>query len=913
MKKLLFVISIVALLLVAGVFSYRYYAQKRPEIWQLVPSNAFLVYESIVAGKSWNTLTSKPVWNSLSAIPFFDNAEKEIQYLDSISGKDGSLDKLFRNFEFVASFHVSSSSSFDVLYFLDLHNSQNLATFERMVSVVEGNFAFNKTSRIYQDIEIIEIKKKGEEKKFAFLIHKDYFIGSYSPVLVEDVVRNIKKDYGESFYDEMVDLKSVSKLEDDEGNVYLAYRRLAAAINIFLDNDKEFAFGDLVRLAENSFLDLKITDNELLLNGTTKLPHGHPAYFLSIFTDQNPGKINIEKILPDNTAVFVGYTFTDLDRWKQNMSRYWSATNEKLLENWMDFMTENEFAVDWIDGEIGMAIMEAVEVKDPDRVLLIKAKNPEETFGNLENLATAYAEKHNDSVYLEDYGDRKIVQLSATEWPKLFLGDLFGGFENSYISVYDKYIVVGNSLDGVKQFMQANEAENTWGKNVRQSLFLENTLGEANLSLMVNTDKAWNFILNLLNDEWKSLFKTYEPQIKSLDRLAFQWSNLDGNFYTSCAIGHQKVDKPRINTSRFKTLLNTYTIGEITTRPYLVRNHNNDRWEVMVQDKSNILYLISNEGMVLWGDSLKAPIVTDIHQIDYYKNNKLQYLFATANEIHLLDRNGHYVENFPIKLDSRVKLDHLSVVDYNNTREYRLMAADEGGDIYLFDKEKANLEGWRPRDLSGTLVSPGKHIRVKGGDCMIAFQKNGILNVMNRRGNMYSGFPFDFKENVDGDLFINIGNDFKSTSLSSITRSGEFISVNLQGDVLKREQLYKPSKECKFWLVQDALEKTYLIVRQEYNNLSFITPKGDILFEKNIIGSSELNVQYYFFSADRQLVVVNDLEQEFSYIFNQSGDLINLEPIESSHPVSILYYSRDKTYHIYKCFGNNVSILTAGE
>src|SRR5690606_36184121 len=127
------------------------------------------------------------------------------------------------------------------------------------------------------------------------------------------------------------------------------------------------------------------------------------------------------------------------------------------------------------------------------------------------------------------------------------------------------------------------------------------------------------------------------------------------------------------------------------------------------------------------------------------------------------------------------------------------------------------------------------------------------------------------------------------------------ISVNLQGDVLKREQLYKPSKESKFWLVQDALEKTYLILRQEYNNLSFITPKGDILFEKNIIGSSELNVQYYFFSADRQLVVVNDLEQEFSYIFNQSGDLINLEPIESSHPVSIVYYSRDNTYHIYKC------------
>lgn len=912
LKKVFFIVF-TGVILLAGGFFYKFFSQKRPDIWHLIPSNAFMVYESANAGKAWNSLTEKPLWNSLTSIPFFNRAENEIKLLDSISGKDGTLDKLFRNFEFIASLHVTSSTSFDVLYLLDLNNAENLTAFERIVSVTSGNFAYNRSTRTYRNYEITELKKKGEDKKFSFLVYQNYFIGSYSSILVEDAVRNIAADFTTSFYDEMKQLKDVSKLEDDEGNIYLDYRRMAAAIDIFMDKDKDFAFDEVIRLADNSFLDLKITDNELLLNGTSSLPQGHPAYFLSTFTGQNPGKLSIEKILPDNTAIFVGYTFTDLDKWKQNMGKYWSANNEKRLNQWIEFMTENEFTIDWIDGEVGLGIMEAIDVTEPDRILLLKAKDTDEAFAHIENLATQLAQRQNDSIYSEEYNNKRIIQLAAKEWPQLFLGDLFTGFENSFVTIFDQYILVGNSVNAVKQFILANENENTWGKNVRQSLFLENTLSEANFSLMINTDKAWNFILNLLNDEWKTFFKTYETQLKSLDRLAFQCGNLDGNFYTSCAIGHQKVDKPNITTSKFKTLQSTYTISEIRTKPFPVKNHNNGKWEVMVQDRSNILYLISNEGIVLWGDSLHAPVVSEIHQVDYYQNKNLQYLFATPHQIHLLDRNGHYVENFPITLDESVKLEHLSVIDYDNSKRYRFMAVDNGGDIYLFDKEKENLEGWTPRSLSGRLTRPGRHIRVKGGDCMIALQENGTLNVMNRRGEMYKGFPFDFKDDITGDLFIDIGNNFKTTSLTSITENGQLISVNLNGDVLKREQLYRPGRECKFWLVQDALEKTYIIVRQEYNNLSFIDPEGNVLFEKNIIGSADLRVQFYYFSSDQQLIVVTDQEQEFTYIFNQSGNLINLEPIESGWPIAVFYYSIDKTYHIYKCFGNNFSVLTAGE
>ncbi len=913
MKKLLFGLFILLILVSGGYFYYKYFHNVRPDIWQLVPSNAFLAYESENASKSWNNLTSKPIWNSASSIPFFHQAEKEIKYLDSISGADGSLDKIFRNFSFVASLHITSSTTFDALYFLDLNNANNQSTLKTILNVIEGDFSFSTTSRNYQDFTITEIKKKGENRKFSFLVYENYFIGSYASMLIEDVIRNIAREFTSSFADQIKGLESVSKLEDDEGNIYLDFSRLAAAVDVFIDKNKSFPFRDLIRLAENSFLDFKITDNEVLLNGTTKIPKGHSGYFLSMFGEQDPGKIEMQRFLPDNTAAFIHQSFDDINAWKKNSGKYWASTDEKLLNNWLDFQSKYQFSFDFIEGEVGMAIMEAIQVEDPDKVIILKVKDGAEALTSIDQLATKIAEEANDSVFYENILENKVIQLPVEEWPQLFLGNVFTGFDNSYITTFNNYLLIGNSLNVLKNFINSNENENIWGKNIRQSLFLENTLGEANFSIMINTEKSWNYIMYFLNDEWQRTFKTYEKQIKSFDRLAFQFSNLDESFYTSFAMGHQKLDRPNLATSRFNNLLTAFTAKEIVTKPFIVKNHNNGRLEILVQDQANILYLVSNEGLILWGDSLESRIVSDIYQIDYYKNNKLQYVFATENKIHLIDRNGNFVENFPITLKKNIKADKLSIIDYDGSKNYRLMLADQKGDIFLYDKNGTNLDGWTPRNLSGTLAAPGRHIRVRGGDCMITFQKNGILNILNRRGKMLKGFPFDFKGNVLGELNVNIGNNFNSTALTTLTESGQYVSVNLNGDVLKKEQLYKPSKECKFWLVNDALDKTFLLVKQEYNNLSFMDTKGELLFEKNIIGSDELIVQYYYFSADRQLIIINDQEQEFTYIYNQDGELINLEPIESGFPVGVLYYSNDKTYHIYKCYRNGVSLLTAEE
>ncbi|MCK5471409.1 MAG: hypothetical protein KAI99_22950, partial [Cyclobacteriaceae bacterium] len=183
-------------------------------------------------------------------------------------------------------------------------------------------------------------------------------------------------------------------------------------------------------------------------------------------------------------------------------------------------------------------------------------------------------------------------------------------------------------------------------------------------------------------------------------------------------------------------------------------------------------------------------------------------------------------------------------------------------------------------------------------------------NVMNRRGKMYPGFPIDMKAQIKSELFVDIGNDFSSTKLVTVTDEGEVIEVNLKGKIVKREQLYKPTKESKFWLVNDPLNKTFVIVRQEYSKISILNREGETAMEKNIISSGDLLVQYYSFSSDNQVTAIIDQEQEFAYVFGKDGRQITFEPLESSQQIGLLYSTRQNEYKLYKCFNNNFTVET---
>ena len=131
-------------------------------------------------------------------------------------------------------------------------------------------------------------------------------------------------------------------------------------------------------------------------------------------------------------------------------------------------------------------------------------------------------------------------------------------------------------------------------------------------------------------------------------------------------------------------------------QPFVVRSHVDKSLEVLVQDSLNQIHLVSSNGSVLWSMQMDGPLIGELFQVDYYKNGKLQYLFATEGKLHIIDRLGNYVPPFPVTTQAN-DIEYLSLVDYDHSRNYRFLITDASGKIWMYDKQGTNLEGWMPK------------------------------------------------------------------------------------------------------------------------------------------------------------------------------------------------------------------------
>ena len=114
--------------------------------------------------------------------------------------------------------------------------------------------------------------------------------------------------------------------------------------------------------------------------------------------------------------------------------------------------------------------------------------------------------------------------------------------------------------------------------------------------------------------------------------------------------------------------------------------------------------------------------------------------------------------------------------------------------------------------------------------------------------------------------------------------------------------------ESYFEIVPDVLKNTYVISRQDFNSVSILDPEGELIFEKELLFSNKLGLQYYNFSAGNELYIFTDFQQDFSYIYDGTGQLVNAQPVESGHEVGLIFSEVNNNYQLYSCYRNQFSV-----
>ena len=304
--------------------------------------------------------------------------------------------------------------------------------------------------------------------------------------------------------------------------------------------------------------------------------------------------------------------------------------------------------------------------------------------------------------------------------------------------------------------------------------------------------------------------------------------------------------------SEIELKFETSISNEIILGPLIVKNHTNNKNEVFIQDSENIIYLINDNGQIEWTKKINDRVIDEVKQIDSYKNGRLQYVFATQNSLHMIDRKGRDVGKFPLKFNDQITKP-VSVFDYDNNKNYRLLIT-QNDELFMFDSKGNRVKGFDYNKKSKIITKP-EHFRISNKD-IIVFKTSDDLKILSRRGKVRIKINEDY--NYSKDEIFQYQN-----SLLTTTANNKIVKIDMNGN----------SKE---------------VSSMSFNGKYISDKKTIYTLQKNILSNSKKNIEIQFgkyenFSAvsDKKNTLINiyDSQNNKLYLFDDEINSVKGFPI----------------------------------
>lgn len=909
MKKALITIFLLLLIGAAGgYFVYNLFTEqnKAQSAWQFLPPGAVLVLETHAAAASEEALESHPVLNGVRTLPPFARLQAQLVQLDSLS--KGIWESGLANRSLLVGMLMTSRQDFDFLFISPLKSVDAVDWLRAWKQALIGNPMVETRRRNLRNTEVIEFLMPNG--RFAFFVQNDILVASFSPLLLEDALRQWEDP-------RPVALSPISAL-GKEGDapafssapytVHLNAVRFARLLQSFLPPEAERPFGDdwPYRLR----LEPQVRQDWLLLNGFANKPDSLPG-FLNVFKGQEPQMMAMAGMVPVRASQLYYYGFSEGGIWHRNLLNFWQKQNSEQYKAWLKLRSVEpaliDDLIDQLQQEVGVATLPRSPGVPAGKLVYIRLKNSQAVQG-VNKLAELLHQANGDTVYTEAFREQQIGLLNYAELPAALFGQGYEGFPESYYLQQNNYLILANDVQLLKDLLLDQETDYTWRSSISMNRMLDKTRQEANVALYLNMPKLWPNLSTELSSTWQAWYGKNQAQLQAYDFLALQFSQLDRDFFANLQLHQAETSQLPTKEIRLAEDWKYSFPAPVQTPVFLVNGLQGRLSELLVQDTAGHIFSMQpGEQQMKMADSLGEHIQTRIYQPDMGKNGRPNYLFATDNQLRLYNADWQLRKNFPILPGSDHPIEFLQLIDYDGSKQYRFLLATAAGELFMYNAEGKALEGWNARNTGAPLAMAPGHVRVRARDVMYAFQKNGTLLLMNRRGQTYPGFPFKLKEAIGGEVAIRTATTFADSRLITVTEDGLLVEVDFEGKTRKKQQLYRPEADSRFWVVGDQRKENYLIIRQDRYRVAALNLQGQTLFEKELLTTSPLKAQYFHLNGANDLIVLRDPAQEFAYVLSREGELLSQQPIEASADLALQYKEKEKQYTLYVPYQQHLS------
>lgn len=852
------------------------------------------------------SLPESRVWEETRAIPAFSRFDWQVRFLDSLSVQITEVNDLFHSQPFYISAHFTGKDRTSLLFVFRMPNRLN----EKEISEVIHNLVVDKGTfhvRRYegvnlQEVNLLEQKQVGN---FSFAVVNDVFLLSFSTVVIEDAIRQVisgEPVSNQAGFREM--LSAASKNTGVVANIFINFKQFPRSFSTLVKAEYKSEVRGFDQFSDWGEMDMNILPDVMLLNGFVYAADSLISV-ASLFVNQHPQRITADEVLPSTVSAFVTLSFSDTEKYFRDYRNYLGEQGRLTNYNNTLQSLNNTYHTDIaglfstiLDNEVTLAFDAGnAENDNIGELVLMRVKNPgyaeEQLTALLASISKIESRTPDSYTYTYRFDSElsfRIRELPIRKFTAKLFGDLFAGLDEHYYIFLDNYLIFSSSRQLLQELISSHLLSHTLTSDLSYRDFRDNLSSRSNILFFCRLSKGNRTFSEYLNPELVRDWEENKGVFEKVQTLGLQLYSSDNKLYSNMLVRYMSTDgseSPTVWESKLDTIADF--------KPVFVINHNTNQKEVFVQDLSHNIYLINQVGRILWKVKLDEKINSSIYQIDYYNNGKLQLLFSTRNHLYLIDRNGNFVEKFPVNLRSPATCG-MSLFDYENNKDYRIFIACENRNVYVYNKEGNLVGGWSFMGTESEVSQPVQHFKVGDRD-YIVFGDRFKTYILDRRGNPRTALNTYFQKSSANPYFLEPGGQPSDARLVATDTAGKVYSIYFDGRVSTED--LGPYSDAHFFEYHDLngdgkneyifLEENLLTV---YNNDKSI--RFTVSFNKNI---SDRPAYYEFSSTDCKLGIVSP-EENLIYLVNNDGTLYSGFPLQGNTPFTIGILSNSASFNL---------------
>lgn len=872
-----FIVLIIFVLLSGAVYFF-FFQKKNTEgnLWKHIPDTPALVLQTDNTENFLNQLSDqKALWKELNKIPQIKEADQQLYDARHYFKQDSSFLTALKNGASFMAVYADSGIQNKILFLFPL--AKNL-TLERLTATLQKNATksigvFFKDKNSHRFLKVIDGKN-----------NRTWYIGINQKVLTLSRSNTLILRSLSTNHQNFTDSKAFKQIAHTSGaivdaSLYLYYPNLVKLLKPLVNKKFKSQWESLCHFAQWTEVDLLIKNNQLLLSGYTNATKND---LLSQLKRSSPEANKAYTVFPFDTRMMINQFVTPNTLISRKELLQFPPAFQKDINNFSKQITQKAFISD-------ATFAEELSHKS---WAVVGVSNKKETARILEHMA----EISRGNVY-KPYENFIIRRIKIKDFVPKLLGSEFSGISESYYTLLNGYVIFGNSADALIRLIDFYDTGKTLDLNDNFTTFSNTLASQSNLTILLQPKTFSGLVNHYFSKNAAQIILENRDALEDFPYIGLQWSNSDSLFYTNISISFNKQYKDE-NLALWKLQLEDDIVG----RPSLVKDHITGKYDIIVFDKSDRMYLINSNGKTLWTKRLPDLPISNIYSVDYYKNRKYQYLFNTENNIFLVDHNGQLVANYPIRINPKAT-NGLTLFDYNRNKNYRILLAQADKKIYDYDIKGNQVRGWIEPKMQDIVTGKIFRLLANHRDYIIITDLDNHIKIVSRRGRERITLKSDFSKAKNSAYYVNKTNN-KGIIITTNT-TGQLVYISSRGRI--QYTTFGKFTPAHYFLYDDFNGdgvKDFIFIDQK--KLTVFNRFKKVIFEHTF--SSDIKIQPEFFSlGERQKVLGVVVSGENTiYLFDKNGNILVSKGLTGSTPFTVGSLNNNGDINLISASGNTL-------